>query len=178
MNAPLRPAQWAGILVLVFGLFALPNQAASQGSAAGTLTGVVIDSNGGSLPGVTVVARAPLTGFEQKTVTNTAGDWRIAVVPSGVYEVSFELDGFKKLVRSDIRVEAATVRTIPVTLEIGSVSENISVSADAPLLTPTAPTTARSLTAEELRSVPTTTGSFTHLLSSEAGVSADLPPVL
>ena len=52
------------------------------------------------------------------------------------------------------------------------------VSGDAALLTATTSATSRSLTAAELQAVPTSTGSFTHLLSSEAGISADLPPVL
>ncbi len=52
------------------------------------------------------------------------------------------------------------------------------MTADAGLLAVTTAATARSLTSAELQAVPTSTGSFTHLLSSEAGVSADLPPVL
>ena len=64
------------------------------------------------------------------------------------------------------------------TLEVGGLSETVQVAADAGLLTMTTSTTARSLTGAELETIPTSTGSFTHLLSSEAGVSADLPPVL
>ena len=52
------------------------------------------------------------------------------------------------------------------------------MAADAALLTMTTSATSRSLTGAELETIPTSTGSFTHLLSSEAGVSADLPPVL
>ena len=92
--------------------------------------------------------------------------------------MSFELDGFKKLVRSGVTVEAAMIRSVAVTLEVGGVTETVQVAADAALLNMTSSTTARSLSSVELESVPTSTGSFTHLLSSEAGVSADLPPVL
>ena len=99
-------------------------------------------------------------------------------LPIGSYEIAFELDGFKKLVRSGITVEAATTRSVAVTMEVGGLSETVQVAADAGLLTVTTAATARSLTAAELQAVPTSTGSFTHLLSSEAGVSADLPPVL
>ena len=69
-------------------------------------------------------------------------------------------------------------RSVPVTLEVGGLSETVQVAADAALLTMTTSTTSRSLTGAELEMIPTSTGSFTHLLSSEAGVSADLPPVL
>jgi hypothetical protein len=152
--------------------------AQAQGSPAGTLTGVVMDPSGAVLPGVTVTARGVQTGLTQQSITGGEGAWRIPGLPAGPYEVSFELDGFKKLVRDGITVEAATVRSLSVTLQVGGLAETIQVSSDAALLDVTTATTARSLSRVELEAVPTSTGSFTHLLSSEAGVSADLPPVL
>jgi hypothetical protein len=166
------------VLTLFVVLLGAPAPSLSQGSPTGVLTGIISDPSGGVLPGVTVNATNTLTGLTQQTVSGEAGEWRIPALPVGTYEVSFELDGFKRLVRSSITVDAAAPRSLPVTLEIGGVTETIQVSADAPLLTLTTSTTARSLTSQELESVPTSTGSFTHLLSSEAGVSADLPPVL
>ena len=130
------------------------------------------------MPGVTVRATNPATGLSQSTVTSTAGDWTIASLPVGRYELSFELDGFKKLTRSDVLVEAVVTRQVPVTLEVGSVAEVVNVSADAPMVVANTAATYRRLNADELTLVPTSTRSFTHLLSAEAGVSADLPPVL
>src|SRR5687767_3730513 len=168
-----------GIAVAVLLIAALiPAGVAAQGSAGGTLAGTVSDPSGGVLPGVTVTAKGSQTGLTQQTVSGGEGDWRIPALASGTYEVAFELDGFKRLVRSGIIVEAATTRSVPVTLEVGGLSETVQVTADANLLALTTTTTARSLTSAELEAVPTSTGSFTHLLSSEAGVSADLPPVL
>ncbi len=152
--------------------------AAAQVSPTGTLNGVVTDASGGVLPGVTVLAVNVATGVTQQTVTSESGDWRLAALPTGTYEVSFELDGFKKLVRSGVNVEAAVTRSVPVRLDIGGLTETIRVTADAALLNVTTPATARRLSGEELEVIPTSTGSFTHLLSSEAGVSSDLPPVL
>jgi hypothetical protein len=177
------PQAWRGSTAAMFFavaamLFVIPAPGLSQGSPTGALAGVVVDPSGAVLPGVTVVAKGSATGLTRETVSGGGGEWRIANLPVGVYEITFELDGFRKLVRSTVNVEAAVTRSLNVTLEVGSISESVTVSADAPLLTPTAPTTARSLTSEELEAVPTSTGSFTHLLSSEAGVSSDLPPVL
>jgi Carboxypeptidase regulatory-like domain len=160
------------------GLLAAAAPARAQGSPTGTLAGTVTDSSGGVLPGVTVMAKGVQTGLTQQTISGSAGDWRIPALPAGTYEVSFELDGFKKLVRSGVTVEAAGTHTVSVSLDVGGLSEVIQVAADAPLLNVTAPTTARSLSGAELEVIPTSTGSFTHLLSSEAGVSSDLPPVL
>lgn len=159
-------------------LVSVPTAAHAQGSPSGTLAGVVLDPSGGVLPGVTVAVKGLQTGLTQDTVSGGTGDWRIPGLPVSTYEVTFELDGFKKLVRSNVTVEAAVTRSLQVTLEVGTLSETVTVSADAGLLAVTTPATARSLSSIELEAVPTSTGSFTHLLSSEAGVSADLPPVL
>src|SRR5687768_13496030 len=168
----------AVVLTVLAVILYAPAPVGAQGSPTGTLSGTVSDPSGAVLPGVTVTARGAQTGLTQQTVSGTEGDWRIPALPSGTYEISFELDGFKRLVRSGVIVEAATTRSVAVTLEVGGLSETVQVAADANLLTVTTPATARSLTSAELESVPTSTGSFTHLLSSEAGVSADLPPVL
>jgi hypothetical protein len=159
-------------------LLSLPTPVRAQGNPTGTLTGTISDPSGGVLPGVTVTAKGAQTGLTQQSISGGSGEWRIPGLPLGVYEVSFELDGFKKLVRSGVTVEAASIRSLPVTLEVGGVTETVQVSGDARLLDVTTSTTARSLSNAELEAVPTSTGSFTHLLSSEAGVSADLPPVL
>jgi hypothetical protein len=164
-----------GIAGAILG-FAPPGFA--QSSPTGTLTGVVADSSGAVLPGVTVVATNTQTGATQQDVTGVNGEWRIQGLPVGTYEVTFELDGFKKLVRNGINLDAGSLRTVPVSLEVGGVTEVVQVTADARQLAVSSAAAARSLTAEELEAVPTSTGSFTHLLSSEAGVSADLPPVL
>ena len=170
-----RAREW-GKAVLVIWLMAASLTA--QSSATGSLTGTVSDPSGGVLPGVTVRATNPATGLSQSTITSTAGDWTIASLPVGRYELSFELDGFKKLTRSDVLVEAVVTRQVPVTLEVGSVTEVVTVTGDAPMVVANTAATYRRLNADELTLVPTSTRSFTHLLSAEAGVSADMPPVL
>ena len=75
-------------------------------------------------------------------------------------------------------VQAVVTRRINVILDVGAMTEQITVSGDAPVVVANTAATYRRLDAEELTQVPTSTRSFTHLLSAEAGVSADLPPVL
>jgi Carboxypeptidase regulatory-like domain len=169
----------AVIAVAVLAVFlTTPAPAGAQGSPTGTLGGTISDPSGGVLPGVTVTAKNAQTGLTQHTVSGGEGDWRIPGLALGAYEVAFELEGFKKLVRGGIHVEASTIHTVRVTLEVGGLSETVQVISDAGLLAVSSAATSRSLTAAELQAVPTSTGSFTHLLSSEAGVSTDLPPVL
>ena len=162
----------------ILGLVLLPALAGAQSSATGSLTGTVADPSGAVLPGVTVVASNPDTGVTQSTVTGSAGEWTVASLPVGRYGLTFELSGFKKLTRSDVQVEAVVTRQLNVTLDVGAMTDQVTVSGDAPLVVANTSATYRRLNAEELTLVPTSTRSFTHLLSAEAGVSADLPPVL
>ena len=99
-------------------------------------------------------------------------------LPVGTYEVIYELTGFKKRVREQVEVEASVPRTLEDRLEVGEVGATINIVEGAALVTPETSTTFRQLSAEELVSVPTSTRSFTQLLSTEAGVNTELSPVL
>jgi hypothetical protein len=167
------------VVLLVALAFGVPEQAAfAQSSATGSLTGAVMDASGAVLPGVTVRVQNRATGLLQSTLSGSAGDWTISTLPVGQYDLTFELDGFKKTTKGDVLVEAGVARRVNATLEVGALTESVNVRADVPLVVSTTATTFRRIAAEELTEIPTSTRSFTHLLSSEAGVSADLPPVL
>lgn len=147
-------------------------------SAGGALTGVVHDPNGANLPGVVVTVRNVSTGATRSAVANSEGRWTIAALSAGTYEISYELDGFKKLVRERVEVEAAIPRTLEDRLEIGEVGAVVNITEGAALATPETATTFRQLSADDLVAVPTSTRSFTQLLSTEAGVTTELSPVL
>ena len=107
----MRTFTWA--LIACTTLFLNAPAAYAQGNPTGILTGTVSDPSGGVLPGVTVTAIAVGTGLTQQAVTGSTGECRIPALQIGSYEVMFELDGFKKLVRSGVTVEAATTRSVP-----------------------------------------------------------------
>ncbi len=152
--------------------------ALAQAGPTGSLTGVVQDPNGASLPGVVVTIKNLATGATRTVNTNKEGRWTMPALPVGAYEVTFESPGFKKLVRERVDVEASVPRTLEDTLEVGEVGATINIVEGAALVTPETATTFRQLSAEELVSVPTSTRSFTQLLSTEAGVNTELSPVL
>jgi hypothetical protein len=150
----------------------------AQASSTGSLSGVVKDSSSAVLPGVTVTAVNPATSLTRTATTDAEGAWSIQVLPVGHYTVSFELQGFKRVSHEAVQVEAAVSRSVPVILEVGGVAEVVTVTGGVTLLEHSTPTTYRQLSSADLEQIPTGTGSFTHLLSAEAGVSSDLPPVL
>jgi hypothetical protein len=156
----------------------LPLHAHAQASATGTLTGTTQDATGAALPGATITAKNKGTALARTTTSDGEGHWTIPALPVGIYEVTYELGGFKKLVRQGVEVEVAVPRTLEDKLETGELTAAVTIVEGAPLITPETSTTFRQLSADELVAVPTSTRSFTHLLSAEAGVSSDLPPVL
>jgi hypothetical protein len=92
--------------------------------------------------------------------------------------VTIQANGVQKLVQTDLIVEAAVVSTVPAQLQVGQASESVTVVGELPLVNSTSATTSRQIDTRELLQVPTATRSFTHLLSAEPGVSADVPPAL
>ncbi|MGZ8842986.1 MAG: outer membrane beta-barrel protein [Pyrinomonadaceae bacterium] len=165
------------IPVLVMMLFA-SIAVFGQAGPTGTLTGVVQDQNGAALPGVSVSLKNTGTGVTRSLTTNAEGRWTMPALPVGTYEITFQMTGFKKLVRERIEVEASVPRTLEDRLEVGDVGAVVTITDAAALVTPDTSALSRQLTAEQLVQVPTSTRSFTQLLSAEAGVSTDLSPVL
>ncbi|HYO92271.1 MAG TPA: carboxypeptidase-like regulatory domain-containing protein [Pyrinomonadaceae bacterium] len=177
---PQRAARFALLLLLVGISLLLPaRQAHAQSGATGSLTGVVQDANGAVLLGASVTVKNAGTALTRTVTTNEEGRWTVPVLPVGEYEVTYELSGFKKLIREKVEVEAAVPRSLEDRLDVGdAVGGTVTIEGGAPLLTPETSTTSRQLSADELVAVPTSTRSFTQLLSAEAGVSSELSPVL
>ena len=90
---------------------------AGQGTATQAVTGQVTDASGAVLPGVTVTATSPALQVPQvTTVTNELGEDRLAPLPIGVYQVSFELPGFGASRRDDVRLTSGFVARVDVVL--------------------------------------------------------------
>jgi len=178
---PSRPRHLAP-LILALATLLLPllpvSPVMAQAGLMGTLTGVVQDPQGANLPGVSVTVKNLATSAARTVTTGSEGHWTMPALAVGTYEITYELEGFKKLVRQQVEVEASITRTIEDKLEIGEIGAIINITEGASLATPETATTFRQLSAEELVSVPTSTRSFTQLLSAEAGVNSELSPVL
>ena len=100
----------------------------------GTITGAVSDTTSAVIPGVSVVATNVETSSRYETVSTETGNYTLTLLPAGVYEVTAELPGFKRYVRQGVTVLVAQTLRIDVTLEVGAATEQVTVTADAPLL--------------------------------------------
>jgi hypothetical protein len=167
----------AGLLFIGVCLLS-PLAALAQSGPTGSLSGTVTDQTDAVISTATITLTNTATGATRTTTTNAEGSWKISVLEVGVYKLTIEATGFKKATTNDIAVEAAVPRTVNIQLMTGAVGEAVDIVAGAELVQRETAATFRQLNAEELTKVPTSTRSFTHLLSAEAGVSSDLPPVL
>jgi hypothetical protein len=120
--------------LLILGI-AAPVRAQSQ-AVNGTIEGTVADAQGGILPGVTLTVTNDDTGSRRVVVTNEAGVYRALLLPLGTYRVKAELEGFKAFEREGIRLSAGQVALVNITLDVGAMSEVVSVRAEAAVAQP------------------------------------------
>ena len=143
------------VLVLVAGLTAVPATAWAQAGTPSAIAGVVKDTSGSVLPGVTVEAESPaLIEKVRTTVTDGQGQYRIPELPIGPYTVTFKLTGFNSLRRSGIDLGAAFTATVNAELSLGTLEETINVSGQAPLVDVQNPVQQKTISRQLLDSVP------------------------
>jgi hypothetical protein len=117
----------------------LPPSAFGQTITA-TVTGTVVDQGGAAVTKAKVVAVNQATKLEHTAETSDAGVYRISFLPIGTYVVSAELAGFKKVVSSAIQLEVNQTARIDLKLEIGALTDEVTVSGSAPVLQTENPT--------------------------------------
>src|SRR5262245_7150814 len=104
------------------------------GQTAAVVVGSVKDPSGAVLPGATVVARHLETNEERQDVTNAVGDFRISLVNIGDYAIRAQLSGFKTAVMPKVMIQLGQTARIDMTLEIGEVTDTVTVSDVGPLV--------------------------------------------
>ncbi len=149
--------------------WALPAHA----QAIGSIFGKVTDPSGGVLPGVTVTVAG--TGLQQPLVgvTSENGTYQFVSVPIGTYSVTFELASFKKSVREGVAISTGFNAQIDQKLEIGQMSEEVTISAVSPVVDTKKASTSQTFTAEVLEKIPTARDPW-QVINMTPGVQAGL----
>jgi hypothetical protein len=115
-------------------VLALTASAAAAQILYGSVTGVVKDPQGGNVPGATVVIVNKETNLTKETTTDADGAFSILNVLPGPYDVKVTLQGFRESVRRDVPVTIGQMSRVTVALEVGSVSETVTVVSNTQLL--------------------------------------------
>ncbi len=140
-------------------LVALTLPAAAQQGAA-EIRGRVLDAQQGLLPRATVVLRNQETGMFRQVVSSADGTYFLSGVTPGVYELSAELAGFKRYSRRGVRLEVGKTATLDIGLEVGGLDEQITVTAETPLVDVTSKEVGGNITSGELTDLPSLNRSF------------------
>src|SRR6266487_1884117 len=164
---------WSRALVLLGLLAMVPGSAYAQA----TLAGVVKDTSGAVLPGVTVEAASPvLIEKTRSAVTDSTGSYRIVDLRPGPYTLTFTLAGFSIVKRENIELPANFTMTISGEMKVGALEETLTVTGAAPTVDVQSTTKAQVLNREALDAIPTgrTIQGMGQLIT---GVSLNIPDV-
>ena len=144
-----------GFIVITCACLALwPAKARAQ--TASTITGVVKDTSGAVLPGVTVEAASPeLIEKIRTVVTDERGAYSIVDLRPGVYGLTFTLVGFSTYKRDNLELPASFTATVNAEMKVGSLEETITVSGASPIVDVQTAKKAVSLPREQMDLIPT-----------------------
>jgi hypothetical protein len=140
----------------ILGMFAVAVLTSSAAYAQASIAGVVRDTSGAVLPGVTVEAASPVLIEKVRTaVTDGAGQYRIIDLRPGAYVVTFTLPGFNTVRREGIELAGDFVATVNIEMRVGALEETITVTGEAPVVDVQSARQQQVLDRELIRDIPT-----------------------
>ena len=107
-----------------------------------TLRGSITDQSGAVLPGVTISVKNQGTGEERTTLSDETGNYQIAALPVGVYQIDVRQQGMKPQIVSGLTLEVGQIAIRNFKLEVGGITEEVTVAGDAPVIEATTMTVA------------------------------------
>jgi hypothetical protein len=153
-------------------LLACAGLAAAQ-TTTGTILGDVKDATGARLPGVTVTATNQANGATREVVTDDLGTYNLPALTPGTYTIKASLSGFREYVRADIRLPINSQVAVPVTLEVGALTETVTVTEQAPLVDTTEHTVRTLVETRQIAELPLKSRDFLDLTLLAPGVVSD-----
>jgi hypothetical protein len=120
----------------------------------GRIVGTVTDNTGSVVPGVTVTATSPALIQPQTTTSSADGSYRFPALPSGVYTLTYSLSGFKTVKREGVRVTLNTTLTVDASLQVASLAEEVTITAESPVVDTKTTSIGTAFTKELLTEIP------------------------
>ncbi len=136
-----------------------------------TLSGTVVDSAGGVIPGATVVVTSKATSTKFNAVTDGTGAFSVPSLNPGVYAVSVSLVGFKTALIDDIRLQPGIPESVKGVLEVGTLEETVIVEASSGLVNTQTPTVAATLNVDQVNQMPLPTRNALNAVTFLTGVN-------
>lgn len=146
--------------------------AATQQADAAIVVGTVYDSSNAPIPGATVTVTNQATNVAATVVTNGSGQYRTPPLRIGTYDVTAELAGFRRTTQRGVQLSIGDVRNVDAVLALGDVTDNITVSAEAPVLDTADSTVGTVITNKQIEALPLNGRDYLQLASLSAGTGA------
>src|SRR5262245_39894864 len=121
-------------LLKCFFALAFVSALAHAADPTGTVAGSVTDPSGGTIVGAKVTATSLTTNLARSTVTASDGGFVFPLMPVGTYSVSVEAPGFRRFEQRGVDVRADATASVSVLMQVGSVSDTVTVEANAEMV--------------------------------------------
>src|ERR1035437_336014 len=118
------------------------------------LSGTVLDPSGAALPGATVTVQNELTTYKRDATTNSAGEYLFPVLPVGTYQITVTMTGFDTYIQKGIALQVDKSASLSVQMKLGSVAQQVTVNADASMVTTDSATLGQLITQKEIVDLP------------------------
>ena len=141
------------VIAAFFGMLLWTTSALAQYTTA-RLAGAVADNTGSAVPGATVTVVQSATSYKQEAKTGAAGDYLFPSLPVGDYQLTVEMSGFTTYVQNGIILTVGRAATQNVTLQVGSVRQQVTVQANASLVTTDDPSIGQLVDEKSMQSLP------------------------
>jgi hypothetical protein len=158
------------VLLVVFFAFGFSTNAARAQSTNAAIGGQITDEQGRVVPGATVILTNLNTGVTYSARTNGDGIYSAPALPPGIYRANVTKDGFKSIVKSDIELHVQDVASINFQLQVGSVSETVTVEAGGLVINTTDATVSTVVNRQFAENLPMNGRSFQTLIELTPGV--------
>src|SRR5437899_3256398 len=135
------------------------------GQSNGNVKGVIKDTSGAVLPGASITLTNKATQQSVQSLTNESGTYSFAFVTPGTYTLVVDMAGFRKIVRDGIIVNVAETVVLDLKAEVGDVSQEITVTGEAPLVQTTTTTLGRAIDQAVVTGMPLSSRNFTQILA-------------
>lgn len=168
------------VCMLMASVMIMPSIAPAQSATTGAIAGVVKDTSGANLAGVTVEASSPaLIEKSRKVVTDDHGQYKIVDLRPGIYSVSFSLQGFDVVKHDGLDLNTGVTLPVDAEMKIGSVSQTVTVTTTTPVVDVENTSPENVLTPHELASIPQGGGiqalsALTLASSNQSGSAPDV----
>jgi outer membrane receptor protein involved in Fe transport len=159
------------LAVIVFAVLFLSPATARAQLTTGTLYGVVQDTSGAILPGVTVTVTHQGTTLTRETVSDARGEFALPALPPGAYTIRIELSGFKTYENKALTLSAGQTVRQTFALEVGALAETVTVAEAAPLIETASTAQVQSL-GEEVREIPVSRRNLQNVILLGSGISS------